>query len=392
MMYTTELHPTSCSPFACMHHDSLLLYLLLFMRMHCTALQTLNMSHSTDLGAHRMEPLVSIPSEIQIPVMSPMPTLSPPESWFYRDPQNTVQGPYETASMRQWHEARYFTHDLPIKLRHWNEFHPLGAVYANADNAFGFGPAPPEPHSMQLRHPHGFGLGPPPMRPLQSEIMDIDIILRQQQEQRQQIAHQRAQQQQHEQQVLLLEQRQEEQRRLQLVQMQALEEQREAEAHKQQQLQMQLRQQLFEAQEREKAEHIRQARYDFEREEEQKLQIQQQQQQLLLQQQQQQLMLQQQQQQQQQQQEVLLQEQKEQMRKEQLRQQQLNAEQQRQQEQLQRQLLLQQQQHQQLLQQQQAQLQKVKVRNSVCYTSCIMSRDSFLSSPLYLLPSASPAY
>lgn len=155
------------------------------------------------------------------PLMTTTSSLPPmvPESWFYRDPQNTVQGPYETASMRQWHEARYFTPDLPIKLAHWQEFHSLGAVFPDSDFAFSPDTVTSEPFTAPSRHSHPHGLGPPPMRPLQSEIMDIDIILRQQQEQRQH--------------------RMEELRRLEIAQMQrAAEEQREAEKLQQQQQHM----------------------------------------------------------------------------------------------------------------------------------------------------------
>jgi PERQ amino acid-rich with GYF domain-containing protein len=72
-----------------------------------------------------------------MPTMMPVPPeLTVPEQWFYRDPQGNVQGPYETSSMRQWHEARYFTSDLPIKLRQWMGFHPLGAVFPDSETAF----------------------------------------------------------------------------------------------------------------------------------------------------------------------------------------------------------------------------------------------------------------
>jgi hypothetical protein len=90
--------------------------------------------------------------------MMPMPMLTVPESWFYRDPQNNVQGPYETASMRQWHEACYFTPELPIKLRHWPVFHPLRAVFPDSETAFSPNTATQEPYQSP---PPQMRQGPP---------------------------------------------------------------------------------------------------------------------------------------------------------------------------------------------------------------------------------------
>jgi len=37
------------------------------------------------------------------------------KQWFYRDPQNTVQGPFSAADMERWFAAGYFTVLLPVK-------------------------------------------------------------------------------------------------------------------------------------------------------------------------------------------------------------------------------------------------------------------------------------
>lgn len=56
--------------------------------------------------------------------------------WLYTDPQGQVQGPFEQENMRQWNEAGYFSHDLPIKLRHWNSFHTFQTVFPDSKRAF----------------------------------------------------------------------------------------------------------------------------------------------------------------------------------------------------------------------------------------------------------------
>jgi hypothetical protein len=37
------------------------------------------------------------------------------KQWFYKDPQNTVQGPFSSADMERWFTAGYFTVHLPVK-------------------------------------------------------------------------------------------------------------------------------------------------------------------------------------------------------------------------------------------------------------------------------------
>lgn len=73
------------------------------------------------------------------------PTVLPPapseldvmvDAWYYRDPQQNLQGPFETASMRRWLESGYFKENLPIKLKHWSTFYTLGVAYPNPKLAF----------------------------------------------------------------------------------------------------------------------------------------------------------------------------------------------------------------------------------------------------------------
>jgi PERQ amino acid-rich with GYF domain-containing protein len=43
------------------------------------------------------------------------PVIIDDKQWFYRDPQNTVQGPFSSADMERWFAAGYFTILLPVK-------------------------------------------------------------------------------------------------------------------------------------------------------------------------------------------------------------------------------------------------------------------------------------
>jgi hypothetical protein len=63
--------------------------------------------------------------------------------WFYRDPQNQVQGPFKQYEMKVWNEGGYFQPDLPIKLTNWNRFYPFVQVFPDMQN--GFNSIPREP-------------------------------------------------------------------------------------------------------------------------------------------------------------------------------------------------------------------------------------------------------
>ena len=121
-----------------------------------------------------------------------------------------MQGPYETASMRQWHEARYFTHDLPIKLKHWAGFHPLGVVFRDAETAFRPNSNTPEPSGSAIAN---------------SQDATLRLLAQRQQQEQQQQQQQQQQQLQLQQQLEL----QQQQQQLQLQQQQQAIEQERAE-------------------------------------------------------------------------------------------------------------------------------------------------------------------
>ena len=66
------------------------------------------------------------------------------DMWEYLDPQGSVQGPFDTASMRRWFDAGYFKSNLPLRQRHWQNFHPLAALFADEASAFRSLPADPD--------------------------------------------------------------------------------------------------------------------------------------------------------------------------------------------------------------------------------------------------------
>ena len=78
--------------------------------------------------------------------------LQPPANieWFYADPQGLVQGPFDSGSMRRWLEGGYFKLHLPIKLKHWPTFYPLGGVFPDPAEAFRATPVVPELQSEPL--------------------------------------------------------------------------------------------------------------------------------------------------------------------------------------------------------------------------------------------------
>jgi hypothetical protein len=64
------------------------------------------------------------------------PTHQAEPEWFYTDPQQQVQGPFSQENMKLWHEAGYFSKDLPIKLRQWSGFHAFYLVFPDLSRAF----------------------------------------------------------------------------------------------------------------------------------------------------------------------------------------------------------------------------------------------------------------
>ena len=43
------------------------------------------------------------------------PVMIDDKQWYYKDPQNTIQGPFSSADMERWFQAGYFTGHLPVK-------------------------------------------------------------------------------------------------------------------------------------------------------------------------------------------------------------------------------------------------------------------------------------
>merc|ERR1711871_1773282 len=57
-------------------------------------------------------------------------------SWVYIDPQKKVHGPYDSATMKAWHEAKYFSDETMICRRNWSAYHRLGDVFPESNKAF----------------------------------------------------------------------------------------------------------------------------------------------------------------------------------------------------------------------------------------------------------------
>ena len=57
------------------------------------------------------------PTPVTAPIIPQQraPVIIDDKQWFYRDPQNTVQGPFSAADMERWFTAGYFTVNLPVK-------------------------------------------------------------------------------------------------------------------------------------------------------------------------------------------------------------------------------------------------------------------------------------
>jgi hypothetical protein len=57
------------------------------------------------------------PTPVAAPIIPQQraPVIIDDKQWFYRDPQNTVQGPFSAADMERWFAAGYFTVHLPVK-------------------------------------------------------------------------------------------------------------------------------------------------------------------------------------------------------------------------------------------------------------------------------------
>lgn len=193
-------------------------------------LETLNVKTiASTAGVRLSTPVVSVAAQnpsynlqaneqvSRVPQVAPPPPQMEPE-WFYTDPQQQVQGPFSQENMKLWHEAGYFSKDLPVKLRQWSGFHAFYLVFPDLVHAFTFVPSEVRPNF--------------PSMPALSSVHSLEHLhaLEQQRLQEQRVQEQQRQQQ--------------EQQRQQFVREQQLFEQRQAEeAHKQQQFEQQLQKQ-----------------------------------------------------------------------------------------------------------------------------------------------------
>lgn len=54
----------------------------------------------------------------------------PAAGWQYVDPKGNVQGPFELAKMRLWHQCGYFAPSLPMRCSVEDEFRPFSEIFA----------------------------------------------------------------------------------------------------------------------------------------------------------------------------------------------------------------------------------------------------------------------
>ena len=113
------------------------------------------------------------------------------KQWFYKDPQNTVQGPFSAADMERWFSAGYFTILLPVKRLGEAQFSTiqqltkeLGRLPFRAD-APSLPPTPVQKQPSVIHEPQKFN----PMAyatPSTSSNTFVEDYLMQQQQQQQQ--------------------------------------------------------------------------------------------------------------------------------------------------------------------------------------------------------------
>ena len=192
----------------------------------------------------------------------PAPEPNVVDAWYYKDPQQNVQGPFETSSMRRWLESGYFKENLPIKLKHWSKFYALGVAYTNPKLAF-LKPIPePNVHDLSVRDREASS----------QQHTNSQRSFMQQQQGPQQVRVQQGQpQQQHMQQEQAMQQPQQDQLRQQRMQQQEQQQQLQQAQLKQQRLQ----QQQLEQQRLQQQEQLEQQRLQQQQLEQQRLQQQQ---------------------------------------------------------------------------------------------------------------------
>lgn len=190
------------------------------------------------------------PEPPQAPAVAP--ALAPAE-WFYFDPNQVIQGPFDTASMGKWLEAGYFKPDLPVRLKHWQSFYPLGMLFPDPSTAFRT--IPPVEPGMLL--PPGHPLHVPSnqvtQQQRQQQLLQEQQRQLQEQQRQQRLMQERQQQdqQRHQEQQRILREQQRQQQQLLLEQ-----QQRQLQERQRQQQQLQEQQRLQQLQEQQRQQQL----------------------------------------------------------------------------------------------------------------------------------------
>ena len=153
----------------------------------------------------KMEAAVTSAGGGQVPaaaalVPSPPPTAGPGHSWSYLDPQNQVQGPFQSDEMLEWYSAGYFPPDLMLRRSCDQRFVPLKDL-VKLYSRIPFTPGPHPPPLLDTQEEERLK-----QQQLQQQLLHQQQMLMQQQllAQQQQQEQQRQQQQQQQQQQHML--------------------------------------------------------------------------------------------------------------------------------------------------------------------------------------------
>ena len=101
----------------------------------CAPVQESITTQVTTQGTTQGTPIQQ-PGVITDTVPSPMAQVQQRKVWVYIDSQKKVQGPFDTAIMKAWHESNYFTVETMICLPNWSSYHRLGDVFPESNQAF----------------------------------------------------------------------------------------------------------------------------------------------------------------------------------------------------------------------------------------------------------------
>lgn len=106
-------------------------------------------SSNKDTGSSLLSKIgVNLETPAPAPVAATFVAPEPPKrtaKWFYRDPSNQIQGPFQQSSMYQWNKEGYFSPDLPIQAAGWSKFYPFIEIFPKSATAFEHVPDEPLP-------------------------------------------------------------------------------------------------------------------------------------------------------------------------------------------------------------------------------------------------------